>query len=741
MKLVGSMSQRNILTNRMKIYVREIKRLRVENAKLHKQVQENEDLRFKAMLVSSPLTDLENLHWPESCYVKNKYRWWESFCPNCKRPLDVSFIPVDEQEPETIVGPDETELPPASTNACAEVQSPAGWINMDSSASSDASNCAQEENMAKVVQPDALAITKKPSSMEAKACEGPDSIPQPSTNFSSNSECKSWLFWLRNGTLVKPLWPKDEFDWKTHYEVVSSPIHWCRPGRTLSLSHEDTDDPLSHRGGELGMGFDVVAQALDPRSPPPRSRAYVAALWGSQPGLVLGALVLGRSLRRSGTKYDLVLLVTADVPKSSMKILAMVWKLELVPYVDAAAGLSVTPGNRFEGVFTKLHALGLVDYEKVLMLDLDLAIIQCPDELFELRAPAAMSRTIGGRPLHGYRLNGRHFFCGAHVAKDSSCLPWCQGGGINAGVMLLRPDTEEHQRAIGEVTAEVHPERIPGAGPEQDYLSRFYAPWWSHISVAWNYQLHRVFHGLSIAHDFLLKASNEDELWVPERVEMDVNEIKIVHFSGEIKMWDLKLELERDDASYAAFAEQLLLDCSPVAAWCLKCLEITSNQTRVCEESNEESDEDNDYMRMLRSDPRQREVVQRTCDKARSAALVAVKQWFADFDGLQVTFPDLPSRAELLKLLFNPSWPTDCPYERDDRVWAWCSASHRWCEGAVVSANEDRHRLNIQIDDAGSGRKVLRNLPYTWMRPLDYWGEHVKDEPVGQVVAPICIHH
>ena len=49
--------------------------------------------------------------------------------------------------------------------------------------------------------------------------------------------------------------------------------------------------------------------------------AYVAALWGSGPGFILGALVLGRSLQRTGTKYDLVLLHT-EIPAIAHELLS-----------------------------------------------------------------------------------------------------------------------------------------------------------------------------------------------------------------------------------------------------------------------------------------------------------------------------------------------------------------------------------------------------------------------------------
>jgi hypothetical protein len=76
---------------------------------------------------------------------------------------------------------------------------------------------------------------------------------------------------------------------------------------------------------------------------------------------------------------------------------------------------------------------------------------------------------------HGFRIDGRCFFGGPD--KD-----WGQTGGINAGVMLFAPDAAMHQRALCEVEAPSHPERIAGAGPEQDYLSRFFAPHWTHLT-------------------------------------------------------------------------------------------------------------------------------------------------------------------------------------------------------------------------------------------------------------------
>lgn len=242
--------------------------------------------------------------------------------------------------------------------------------------------------------------------------------------------------------------------------------------------------------GARDRGEVVVASAESRR---PRY-AYVTALWGAGTGFTLGALVLAQALVRLGTKHDLVLLHTSDVPSRCLDLLREVWTLQLVDSVHADDGLfsSGREGSRFSGVFTKLHALSLVEYDKILMLDIDLAVLDSMDALFDLPAPAALWRGEQQTVEHGFSIDGRCFF-GGHDAG------WLQTGGINAGVMLFAPDAVIHARALSEVRVPCHPERIAGAGPEQDYLSRLFAPDWTHLSVLYNFQIHHVFFGLESA--------------------------------------------------------------------------------------------------------------------------------------------------------------------------------------------------------------------------------------------------
>ena len=99
--------------------------------------------------------------------------------------------------------------------------------------------------------------------------------------------------------------------------------------------------------------------------------AYVTTLWGEDSGFVVGALALGAALQRTNTMHDLVLMHTHDIPTNSLAMLRRVWRLYEVDYVKASENLFLGGSNsRFSGVFTKLHALGLTAYDKVLLLDL-----------------------------------------------------------------------------------------------------------------------------------------------------------------------------------------------------------------------------------------------------------------------------------------------------------------------------------------------------------------------------------
>jgi len=288
--------------------------------------------------------------------------------------------------------------------------------------------------------------------------------------------------------------------------------------------------------------------------------AFVVALWGSSPEYVLGAMVLAWSLRCTRTRHDLVMVHTNDVSDAALDLLRRAgWNTREIQHVSASESLSNDGCStlRFANVFTKLRVLELVEYSKILMMDIDLLVCENIDDLFDLEAPAAMVRGPEVRYEHGEQVCGRYFFAGSRPDGYS----WGQASGINAGVMLLRPDKWTFEQMVSEVLDERHPEHIRGNGPEQDYLSRFYASDWSHISVAYNFQLHHVYFALNPV--CMATADRTKFIFHPEL-------IKVFHYSSEPKPWTRCLEEQYFNLTEEEWLNEVLMSFTGYRAWVLK---------------------------------------------------------------------------------------------------------------------------------------------------------------------------
>ena len=465
--------------------------------------------------------------------------------------------------------------------------------------------------------------------------------------------------------------------------------HWEQDRGTHSHDH----DNLEMRAGDVSQpqssGLDTAEPGVPDAEPTKAPRyAYAAAIWGHDTGFVLGALALGAGLRASKTTLDLVLLHTDDVPNSSLDLLSKVWILHKVDLLEANEALFNMWGSRFDGVFTKLHVLRLTEYTKILLLDLDIAVMSCPDELFALKAPAAMHRGIMGSP-HNTPIDGRTFFVGEPQGTESDWQTWGQAGGINAGVMLLMPDKGLYERIMCELVMPSHPGHIKGSGPEQDYLSRLFAPWWTHIGVAFNFQLHRIFHALDHALKSLpaLGAGNERladdqiERWLPERLAIDLDSIKLIHFSGEVKMWDKD---PLDDESHTAIADRVLRDCAGdcnCRLWLDRTADISEYQALGLQLV------DGGF---AHSDPavgaQADEIIRSAVEMARGAADRAAEKWRISCLKLPSLFPLLPTVPTIIEQVRQPRGIEGAIFPLRARVEYWRGG---WYPATVVATHSD----------------------------------------------------
>ena len=125
--------------------------------------------------------------------------------------------------------------------------------------------------------------------------------------------------------------------------------------------------------------------------------AFVAVLFGTKVSYCVEAAVLGQCLCNVGTKHQWILLHTHDVPKDWRDVLQDVaWRLQQVDYIDGDVLYDGSSKNRFKGIFTKLHAINLTQFEKVVLLDVDLLVLKNVDHLFNKKPPCTLRRQATG---------------------------------------------------------------------------------------------------------------------------------------------------------------------------------------------------------------------------------------------------------------------------------------------------------------------------------------------------------
>ncbi|XP_010558734.1 PREDICTED: inositol phosphorylceramide glucuronosyltransferase 1 [Tarenaya hassleriana] len=135
-------------------------------------------------------------------------------------------------------------------------------------------------------------------------------------------------------------------------------------------------------------------------------QAYVTLLYGDE--FLLGVRVLGKSIRDTGSKKDMVVLVSDGVSDYSKKLLkADGWKVEKISLLENPN--QVHP-KRFWGVYTKLKIFNMTEYTKVVYLDADTIVVKNIEDLFKCSKFCANLK-------HSERLNS-----GVMVVEPSEAL-------------------------------------------------------------------------------------------------------------------------------------------------------------------------------------------------------------------------------------------------------------------------------------------------------------------------------
>ena len=145
-------------------------------------------------------------------------------------------------------------------------------------------------------------------------------------------------------------------------------------------------------------------------NPQPR---YASTTLVSTSSYVIGALVLGYSLRRSGWPHETVALVTPDIGPADRQRLAGQWQHVVEVEPIANPNPSRDQGHaHFGTTYTKLRLWGLTQYAKVIFIDADAVVVGPLEDLLERPAFAA-APDMGGLDL---------FNAGVLVADPSAAV-------------------------------------------------------------------------------------------------------------------------------------------------------------------------------------------------------------------------------------------------------------------------------------------------------------------------------
>lgn len=113
------------------------------------------------------------------------------------------------------------------------------------------------------------------------------------------------------------------------------------------------------------------------------SEAFVTLV--TSDSYVVGALVLGHSLKSVGSTRRLICMVTSSLAADSIAALREVFEVRFVDPLNSGdeRNLALLGRPELGPTFTKLQLWSLTDLSKVVFLDADMIVLQNIDELFE----------------------------------------------------------------------------------------------------------------------------------------------------------------------------------------------------------------------------------------------------------------------------------------------------------------------------------------------------------------------
>lgn len=231
------------------------------------------------------------------------------------------------------------------------------------------------------------------------------------------------------------------------------------------------------------------------------SEAFVTL--ATNDGYALGALVVAQSLRKVGTQRNLVVLISNNI--SDLLRRTLVTSFDNVVVVDELNSndkehLSLLSRPELGVTFTKINIWLLEKYSKCVFLDADVVVLRDIDDLF-----------------------AREEFSAAPDAGWPDCF--------NSGVFVFKPSKDTFNKLVQFASQQ----NASFDGGDQGLLNAFFSTWRSadisrHLPFTYNV------------------TSNTFYSYVPAVTQFR-NDIRVVHFAGALKPWQLTYNPQNEQLS------------------------------------------------------------------------------------------------------------------------------------------------------------------------------------------------
>jgi hypothetical protein len=241
-----------------------------------------------------------------------------------------------------------------------------------------------------------------------------------------------------------------------------------------------------------------------------------------------GVLVLAHSILETKTEHDVVCMVTADVSsvaKEKMRLLGI--KVVDIEYLEADARLEERPlmKKRYPKIgkyHTKWNCLGLTEYRKVLLLDIDMLMIKKADHVFDLPDPATRFAVYDGSKRKHDQFRPLFSHLEEHDGKEIplsvvSSIMHSKGGAIDGGCMLVTP-SEVAMSEYKEFLNKFDP-RNYNCHPTDDevgllhFLSTHRKQTWHYLSEKWSCVEWKIAGRVNASNSFLLNFIGLQKPW------------------------------------------------------------------------------------------------------------------------------------------------------------------------------------------------------------------------------------